>query len=171
MERITIGQAENLTSPNPFALLTVHTPTGETNVMAVSWWTYASNNPPMIAVSLSNKGFSGKCIENSGAFGLNIVGENLRTEAFLAGTCSGQFGGKATKLKIPLYSFEPAHQNMILGSRLWLCCSLRNQMTAGDHTLYLGEVESAWGDSSVNALFAFDGYKRLDLVETHSNRE
>jgi len=171
MERITIGLAEKLTSPCPFALLTVRTPSGETNVMAVSWWTYTSSNPPMVAVSLSNKGFSGKCIDNSGAFGLNFVGESLRTEAFLAGTCSGQFGGKAMKLNIPLITIEQAHQEMIPGSRLWLCCSLKNQINAGDHTLFLGEVESAWGDSYVDALFAFEGYKRLDLVETRSNKE
>lgn len=168
MERITIGQAEKLTSPNPFALFTVRTPIGETNVMAVSWWTFVSNNPPIVAVSLSNSGFSGKCIEYSKAFGLNIVGENLKTEAFLAGTCSGQNGGKANKLRIPLRKFDLAHQDMIPGSRIWLCCSLIDQIKAGDHTVYLGAVDSSWGDSSVDAIFAFDGYKCLDLVLNQS---
>jgi len=72
MDLMTIGQAQKLTSPNPFALLSVRKNDGTTNVMAVSWWNYASNHPATVTVCLSSKGYSGQCIRESGAFGLNI---------------------------------------------------------------------------------------------------
>ena len=81
MDLMTIGQAQKLTSPNPFALLSVRKNDGTTNVMAVSWWNYASNHPATVTVCLSSKGYSGQCIRESGAFGLNIVGEPLKEAA------------------------------------------------------------------------------------------
>ena len=56
MDLMTIGQAQKLTSPNPFALLSVRKNDGTTNVMAVSWWNYASNHPATVTVCLSSKG-------------------------------------------------------------------------------------------------------------------
>lgn len=78
LKEITIGTAQKLTSPNPFALLTAGRPDGGVNVMAVSWWTYASNHPPVLAVCLSKKGYSGGCIQREGTFTLSVVGEALR---------------------------------------------------------------------------------------------
>lgn len=165
MEKLTIGQAEKLTSPNPFAILTASTPSGETNVMAISWWNYASNHPATITACLSKKGFSGNCISESGHFGLNIVGESLKESAFRAGTCSGRDGGKAEKLGIPLTDDMKAPQKMVEGSRLWMSCKLVNTLDIGDHVLYVGEVEDIEGDANVKGLYAFDGYSRLDVIK------
>ncbi|MDD6346631.1 MAG: flavin reductase family protein [Lachnospiraceae bacterium] len=165
MEKLTIGQAEKLTSPNPFAILTVAAPSGETNVMAISWWNYASNHPATVTACLSKKGFSGSCIAESGHFGLSIVGEGLEEAAFRAGTCSGRSGGKAELLGLPLTDEMNAPQKMVAGSRLWLACKLVNTLDVGDHVLYVGEVEDIMGDASVKGLYAMDGYARLSVVE------
>ena len=42
MTDLTIGQAQRMTAPAPFALLTSADKEGKTNIMAVSWWTYLS---------------------------------------------------------------------------------------------------------------------------------
>lgn len=165
MEKLTIGQAEKLTSPNPFAILTVATPSGETNAMAISWWNYASNHPATVTACLSKKGYSGSCIVESGHFGLNIVGENVKDAAFKAGTCSGRDGGKAEKLGLPLTDAMNAPQKMVEGSRLWMSCKLVNTLEIGDHVLYVGEVEDIEGDAGVKGLYAFNGYALLDVIE------
>ena len=56
MEKLTIGQAQRLSAPSPFALLGTKSAGGKENFMAVSWWTYLSNHPPMLGVCLSDKG-------------------------------------------------------------------------------------------------------------------
>ena len=68
MNDITLGQAQRLTAPAPFALLCVRKADGGDNLMAVSWWTYLSNHPPMLGVCLSKKGLSGSLIKQSGVF-------------------------------------------------------------------------------------------------------
>lgn len=83
MEKITAAQAQRLTAPSPFALLSSLKEDGSTNLMAVSWWTFLSNRPPMIGVCLGKKGASGKLIQSTGEFALNIVGEELKEAALL----------------------------------------------------------------------------------------
>ena len=72
MKEMTLSQAEVLTSPNPFALIVSKKEDGKANLMAVSWWTYVSNHPPMVVASLSNKGLSGGCISAQGVFTLCV---------------------------------------------------------------------------------------------------
>ena len=70
MEAITIAQAQKLTSPHPFGLLCTRKEEGSCNLMAVSWWTFLSNHPPMLGVCLSKKGLSGSLIQKTGEFSL-----------------------------------------------------------------------------------------------------
>ena len=103
MEQLTIGQAQKMTSPAPFALLSSVDETGRTNLMAVSWWTYLSNHPVKIGACLSNKGFSGDNIRSAGEFALNLVDETMKQKALECGRCSGRDTDKAAKL----VSFAP----------------------------------------------------------------
>ncbi len=66
---VNIGAVQKLTSPNPFALVSVSKPDGTTNLMALSWWTYVSNHPATIAVCLSKKGYTGELIRKTGSSG------------------------------------------------------------------------------------------------------
>ena len=96
MNSILIGHAQKLTAPAPFGLLSTKKPDGGTNLMAISWWTYLSNHPPMLGVCLSKKGLSGSLIEENGEFGLSIVGEGLKDAALRCGSCSGATSGTGT---------------------------------------------------------------------------
>ncbi len=55
--KITAAQAQRLTAPSPFALLS-SLKGRKHKIMAVSWWTFLSNRPPMIGVCLGKKGAS-----------------------------------------------------------------------------------------------------------------
>ena len=52
MEKITLPKASVLTSPNPVTLVCTQKPDGGTNLATVSWWTYLSYNPGMIAYAM-----------------------------------------------------------------------------------------------------------------------
>ena len=54
--KYSAAEIQKMVSPNPFGLLTALKPDGTTNIMAVSWWSFVSNHPAMVAVCLSNKG-------------------------------------------------------------------------------------------------------------------
>lgn len=164
MTDITIGQAQRLTAPSPFGLLSTLKDDGSTNLMAVSWWTYLTNHPPMIGVCLSKKGYSGSLIEKNGEFALSIVGEELREKAKKCGTCSGRTIDKANEFGIETEKTAVIAPESVCGSRVVFECRLSGTAEAGDHVLYMGEVVALHGDPEVKQLFAFDGYSRLDTV-------
>ena len=164
MEKISIGQAERLTSPAPFGLLCTVRDDGSANLMAISWWTYLSNHPATIGVCLSGKGLSHSLIEEKGEFTLSIVGEELKDSAIKCGTCSGRTVDKPAEFGIELVPSETVSVPAVKGSRVIFECRLVNSIPAGDHIFYVAEVVNALGDSSVRHLYAFDGYGRLDTL-------
>ncbi len=164
MTDITIGQAQRLTAPAPFGLLSTLRDDGGTNLMAVSWWTYLTNHPPMIGVCLSKKGLSGSLIERNGEFILNIVGESVREAALRCGSCSGRAVDKASKFGIETQPAAVVAPRAVSGSRVVFECRLAGAAEAGDHVLYMGEIVALRGDAEVPQLFAFDGYARLDAL-------
>lgn len=165
MEKMTIGQAQRLSAPSPFALLGTKNAEGKENFMAVSWWTYLSNHPPMLGVCLSDRGYSGAVIRETGEFTLNLVGESLRESALKCGMCSGRNTDKIAALGIETLSCETVKAPAVKDSRLLFECRLRDTCKAGDHTFYIAEIVSVKGDATVPQLFAFDGYGRLDAVK------
>ena len=164
MEKLTIGQAQRLSAPCPFALLGTKTTDGKENFMAVSWWTYLSNHPPMLGVCLSDKGYSGAVIRETGEFTLNLVGESLREAALKCGACSGRNTDKISMLGIETVSCENVKAPAVKDSRLIFECRLSDSCRAGDHTFYIAEIVSVRGSAEVSQLFAFEGYGRLDTV-------
>lgn len=164
MQKINVGQAQKLTAPAPFGLLSTRKEDGSTNLMAVSWWTYLTNHPPMIGVCLSKKGLSGSLIEKNGEFALSIVGEQLRDAALSCGKCSGRDVNKAEKFGIELVDCESIDNKAVAASRVIFECRLVSANEAGDHVLYMGEILSVSGDPDVKQLFAYEGYARLDTV-------
>ena len=161
---ISVSTAQVLTSPNPFALISTKKDDGTTNLMALSWWTYVSNDPAMIAISLSNRGYSGQCIKHNGEFGLSIVGENIRDAAFKCGSCSGRDIDKANEFGIPLFDADLISPKLVSGSRLCFECRISQMLIVSDHTFYVGEVAKIHADPDIPGLYAMNGYSELGLL-------
>ena len=164
MTDINIGQAQRLTAPCPFALLSSLRPDGGTNLMAVSWWSYLSNRPPMLGACLSKKGLSGELIRASGEFALSIVDASLREAALRCGTCAGRTVDKAADFGIALADAAVIAPKVVRDSRVVFECRLSDSVEVSDHVLYIAEIVAICGDADRKALFAFDGYGRLDPV-------
>jgi len=165
MKELNIGQAQRMSAPAPFALLSSVDKDGKTNLMAVSWWTYLSNHPVKIGVCLSNKGYSGGNIRENGEFALNLVDESLKESALRCGTCSGRSTDKAAEFGIALADAKSITPKVVEASRLVFECRLSDTLVVGDHTFYVADVAEIYGDESKKQLFAFNGYGMLDTVE------
>jgi len=158
---VNIGAVQKLTSPNPFALVSTMRPDGGANLMALSWWTFVSNHPPMVAVALSKKGWSGELITANGEFGLNIVDESLAKAAFSCGTCSGRKVDKPAEFGIELCQGELIKTPLVLKSRISMECRLVSTADASDHNLFLAEVVAVRCSEEGKQLYAWEGYKEL----------
>ena len=171
MNSISIKEAQRLTSPNPFALVCTGRRNGPFNLMALSWWTYVSNKPPAIAICTSQTGYSGSLLRMNGEFTLNVVGEDLRTQAFMCGRTSGRNLNKAETYAIPLVQSEKVGPMCVDRSRVCLECRVSQVVTVGDHNIWIAEVVAAHGDSSVKPLYALEGYSWLGLVDVEEESQ
>ncbi|MEW6406824.1 MAG: flavin reductase family protein [Chloroflexota bacterium] len=156
--------AQELTSPNPFALVSTRTPEGTTNLMALSWWTYASNHPPTIAVCISKKGYTNELIRDNREFGLNIVDKSMKEAAFLCGTCSGRSENKPERFGIALIEPKEIATKLVEAHKVALECCLISTIDTADHSFFIAEVVACHINPAKKHLYAMDGYRALDTV-------
>ena len=165
MKEITIKQAEKLSAPNPFALVVSADEEGKPNVMAVSWWTYAANNPPTLLICLGMKSYTRELIEKTGEFTLCLADEALRDAAFRCGTCSGRTVDKAGEFAIALEPSAAVAPPYVRDSKVVFACRVADTAAAGDHRVFIAEVAAVYADEGKRHLFAMDGYARLDTAK------
>ncbi len=163
---IEIGKLQKLTSPNPFALITTRKRNGKTNIMALSWWTYVSNKPSMLAICLSKKGYSGKLIKETGEFGLNLVGKEFMDVAMLCGRCSGCDVDKAEKFGIQLLEANSMKTKILKDAVATVECKLVNSIEASDHEIFIAEItDIVINNPEGEQLYAINGYSMLQSIE------
>lgn len=165
MNDITLAQASKLTSPNPVCLICTPRPDGTTNLATVSWWTYLSFHPETIGFAMSGKSYSGELCRATGKVVLTVPGEELAEKVMKCGSCSGRNVDKAAELNVELVSLPGSDIRVPAHSRVALVCTLEKAVEAGDHVFHVCHVEKAYGDEAERALFAWDGYSRVQTVD------
>ncbi len=161
MEKITLPKASQLTSPNPVTVVCTQKPDGSTNLATVSWWTYLSYNPGMIAYAMAKTSYSGELVRNDKRVILTIPGAELRDVVLGCGTTTGRNTDKASKFKIQLAEVEGSSIKIPVHSRVAIVSKLKEYHEVGDHYLYICDVEQVYGNEGEEALFAWNGYAQL----------
>ncbi len=161
MEKITLPKASNLTSPNPVTIVCTQKPDGKTNLATVSWWTYLSYNPGMIAYAMAKTSYSGEMVRNNKKVILTIPGAEIADEAMGCGMSTGRDTDKIVKLGIEMQEIPGSEIQIPLHSRVAIVCSMKEFLEVGDHYLYICDVEQVYGNEAEEALFAWNGYAQL----------
>lgn len=146
---IDLAESYRLLHPRPVVLICSADRSGKVNVMACSWITPISDDPPLIAISLWLKGYTHKLIDETGEFTVNIPSVNLLKQVWIAGTKSGS---KIDKVKLLNLTFTqakavkpPAIENCI-GV---LECKVKNKITINEQALYIAEVVKAYAEEEL----------------------
>ena len=161
MKKINLPQDSRLTSPNPVTVVCTEKPDGSTNLATVSWWTYLSFNPNMIAYAMAKTSYSGEMVRNNRKVILTIPGAEIADAAMGCGSTTGRNTDKVSKFNIALKDVEGSSIQIPDHSRVAIVCSLKEYHEVGDHYLYICDVEQVYGDESEEALFAWNGYSQL----------
>jgi flavin reductase (DIM6/NTAB) family NADH-FMN oxidoreductase RutF len=129
--------------------------------MTLTWIMPASINPPLIAISISPTRYTHQLIQETGEFVINIPTIDIIDAVFFCGAVSGIKCDKfketgltplqARKVKLPIIKECIAH----------LECKLKNQLTIGDHTVFIAEVVEAYADKNILA----DGRYNLEKTK------
>ena len=150
-----------LTSPNPVTLVCTQKPDGSTNLATVSWWSYLSFNPNMIAYAMAKTSYSGEMVRNNQKVIVTIPGAEIADAVMGCGSTTGRDTDKAAKFGIELVEMEGSDIKIPAHSRVAIECSLKEYHEVGDHYLYICDVEQVYGDEAEEALFAWNGYAKV----------
>lgn len=161
MNKINLPQAAKLTSPNPVTVVCTEKPDGSTNLATVSWWTYLSFNPNMIAFAMAKTSYSGERVRENKKVIVTIPGAEIAEAVMGCGSVTGRNTDKETKFGIELVEVEGSTIKIPHHSRVAIQCSLKEYHVTGDHYLYICDVEQVYGDETEEALFAWNGYSQL----------
>ncbi len=128
---------------------------GEMHGLTANAFSSVSLVPPLLLICVDKKAESYPCFEESKVFTVNILSaeqEALSRKFAVSG--GNKFEGVSYRLG--------ANGAPILdGSIAYLECRLSGSMDAGDHTVYLGEIEQAETHEAKPLLFFRGGYREL----------
>ena len=161
MEKITLPKASALTSPNPVTIVCTQKPDGGTNLATVSWWTYLSFNPGMIAYAMAKTSFSGEMVRGGKKVILTIPGAEITDAVMGCGSTTGRDTDKIAKFGIEMQEVPNSEIKIPLHSRVAIQCSLKEFVEVGDHYLYICNVEQVYGNEKEEAVFAWNGYSQI----------
>lgn len=161
MNKINLPQAAKLTSPNPVTIVCTQKPDGSTNLATVSWWTYLSFKPNMIAYAMAKTSYSGEMVRDNRKVILTIPGAEMAEAVMGCGSTTGRDTDKAAKFGIELAEVDGSDIKIPAHSRVAIVCSLKEFHEVGDHYLYICDVEQVYGNEAEEALFAWNGYSQV----------
>ena len=115
---------------------------GETgNALTVSWLTQVSSDPPMVALAIKSSHQSARLVKEAGSFAVNFLAIHHES---LAKTYYGPAESGYDKLKGSSLAKAPVTGSPLLSGAVgFLDCKIAQQLVAGDHTIFVGEVVAA----------------------------
>ena len=148
MKRVEISQALQRKYPEWIDLVVSRSPDGQVNVMPVGWSMIASSTPLLYAVAINTKQHTARLIQASGEFVVAVPTVEMGRATLYCGTHSGRDGDKIGPSGLSLSPAAVIQTPLIEGAVANLECRLYQQVQAGDHLIFVGEVVAAHIDES-----------------------
>lgn len=138
---------------------------GKYNPMTVGWFMPVSMKPPMMAVCVGKTRYTAGAIRSSGEFVLAFLSEPQADLARFFGTHSGFTTDKLASVRCNTLKAEKIDNRLIADAVANFECKVRQEIDAGDHIIFLGEVVCAHAtDNPVNRMFTLVKADHLDGV-------
>jgi flavin reductase (DIM6/NTAB) family NADH-FMN oxidoreductase RutF len=169
MKEIDLNSAIELGSPYPYTLLVTLDKQEKANVMGLSWWTFTSIQPPMIAISVGHGRYTHDCLEAGKEFVLCFPSEEQAKAAWMCGIKSGRSSDKLAEAELSTINSKSVKPPIIAGSTVAYECKVLTQLECGDHTLFNSEVVAIHGEPErAKHLFSIH-YRKLVSIDYMGN--
>ena len=151
MEKVEVplSSAYRLLHPRLVVLVSCVDEAGKTNVITLAWSMPVSINPPIVAISIAPKRYSHQLIEKTKEFVVNIPTMDIVRETLFCGRRSGKTYDKFKETRLTPSPAKMVQPPIIKECVAHLECKLHQQITVGDHTLFIGRVLTAYADDGV----------------------
>lgn len=143
---IPLSLSYRLLHPRLTVLVSCVDKAGKENVITLAWSMPVSINPPIVAISVAPKRLSHQLIEETNEFVVNIPTMNLIRETLFCGRRSGRRYDKIKETQLTTAPAKRVKTPIIKECVAHLECRLEDQITVGDHTLFIGLVLAAYAD-------------------------
>lgn len=131
---------------------------GKHNIMTTAWVTQVSVNPLLVLVSIGPGRYTHDMIAETGEFVISILNKEQKEISSFCGSRSGRDTDKIAQLKLVTIPSSAVKVPRIAGCVANLECRLVAKYTAGDHTLFIGEVVAAdLGKEELKPLLMYRG--------------
>jgi flavin reductase (DIM6/NTAB) family NADH-FMN oxidoreductase RutF len=137
-------------------VVTTTLPGGEQKGLTVSAFSSLSLDPPLILICIDRKASLHEHLDKGSHFAVNILSEDQETVSrrFASREDSDRFSG------VEVVSGQSGSP-LILGSLASIECRVVDALPGGDHTIFVGEVESVTTGDGKPLLYCLSCYGRL----------
>jgi len=111
---------------------------------AVAWIIPVSVNPPLLAMSIRPERYSHNLILETGEFVVNIPTFELAQKVLFCGRRSGRTHDKFKEASLSPQKAKKVNAPIIGECIAHLKCKLVKTVNTGDHTLFIGQIVSAY---------------------------
>ena len=146
---VNINSAYRLLHPMHTVLVSCVGKAGKPNITTIAWAMPTSNNPPLVAISLSPTHHSHALIAESGEFVVNIPTLEILQAVYACGSLTGRSFDKFKKANLTPMSAKKVKAPAIRECIAHLECSVEDKFTTGDHTILVGKILEAYADMGV----------------------
>jgi flavin reductase (DIM6/NTAB) family NADH-FMN oxidoreductase RutF len=122
---------------------------GKPNVTTVAWAMPTSIDPPLLAISLSPKRHSHKLIDETKEFIVNIPTLEILQAVYACGSLTGRSFDKFKKAGLTPVPGRKVKAPAIRECVAHLECTVEDQFTTGDHTVFVGKIVATCADAGV----------------------
>jgi flavin reductase (DIM6/NTAB) family NADH-FMN oxidoreductase RutF len=122
---------------------------GKPNITTLAWAMPASQDPPLVTISVSPKRHSHTLIKESQEFIINIPTLELLQSTLACGTFSGRSFDKFKKAGLTPIPARTVKAPAIRECIAHLECTVESEVTTGDHTIFVGKVVEAYANPGV----------------------
>lgn len=146
---VPLSSSYRLLHPRLVVLVSCVDKTDKANAITLAWSMPVSINPPMVVLSIAPRRYSHKLIEETKEFVVNVPTMDIVKETLFCGRRSGRTYDKFKETRWTSLPAKTVKPPIIKECVAHLECKLEEQMTAGDHTLFIGRILTAYADKGV----------------------
>jgi len=121
----------------------------EVNGFTASWVTQGSFSPPLVVMAVRSDGSSHEIIKKTNKFSLNVLKSDQKDLAAVFFKPQKALGGRFESVE---FNLGELGLPILVDSVGGLECNVIGDIAHGDHTVFVGEVKSAYLNNDVDSL-------------------
>ena len=158
--KVNLSSAYRLIHPKHVVLVSCRGKRGKINIITLAWCMPTSRRPPLLAISVSPKRLSHEIIVKTKEFVVNVPTMEIVKETLFCGRRTGRRLDKFKETGLTPLKAKVVKPPIIKECVAHLECKLSQQVTTGDHTIFVGEILKAYVNEGV-----FDETYNLEKVK------